>query len=1326
MSRGSRLVFTLSLAAALVLAVVLAGVLLVRSAWFAEQVRQRIVAEAERITGGKGQLGSFQFDWTRLEARLEAFELRGAEPELGPPLFRARSIVIGLRIVSFLRRDIDIALLAIEEPELFVKFDEQGRINLPRLPETSSAGDPLEPFLKLAIRRLELRRGSFLLDDRRVPLDFAARNFRLSGIYEPLAARYLGTLRLDRFELAAPVSLPLALDSSEVAWILESNRLQIGRSRFRSGSSAVEVAGAIQSFRPLEAQFDYAGSASMADLARPLGLPLLPAGKANFNGRFSVAAGRYSIQASADAAGLAYARDGVRLDDIGARANLEATPERIYARDLEVRALRGVFRGEAVVESTGAFELRGDLSSLPLEQVSARLGLKRLPWTGLVSGAVSLRGRSNAPGSLDLAAGLKLAIAPDGERPLAGAIELAYLHRGRLLRFGDSFLSTGSTRLEFSGAPHEKMKLALASRSLEELLPAAALFSQEVPASLPVQLAGGEVRFEGQLAGPLEGLHLRGRLVAGPLDYGGHRIDRIAAEVDLEPRALGLRNLTVRRNRARLEGDLGIGLSRWRPVAESRLAGHVTLTGLSLEEALREAGQELPVAGTLSAAAKLDGTFAEPQVLARIHVGELRAYGERFDGLEAEVRYGKAALEIVSGRLSAGAGTAGFSGVYRPQRGDWRRGELEFTTQGAAFRLAQLQAVRGFRQGLDGAFGWRANGAVEVGSSPRLRALRGEAYLREASLEKQPLGNLRLEASSRDDLLRVRGEANLKGARLTAAAEWSLVGESFGLGEIRFNGLTLGVLAELGLLGDQDRELPVEGSLDGEVAFTGPVLRPAAWRGMARVSRFELTPTARVDPPKRGDLTLRNAGPLLFAINPGGIQIQQARLVSTGTDLAASGTLSFPRRNPWNLLIDGSLDLAVLSAFEPDLIAEGRSELSVTVRGSLLEPQLFGRLRFQKASFFLKDFPNGLEQASGSILFDRNRATIEELRAQSGGGDLALTGFVAFGGEELVYRLQMEAKRVRLRYPADVSTVLDARLEFTGSSTRSLLSGEVSVQRATFLTGTDIGGILSETARPATRPAVTSPFLRGMAFDVAIVTAGEAEFSTSLTRDIEIEANLRLRGGPARPILLGRVAVNQGEIIFFGNRYTISQGEITFFNPAKIEPVLALDLETKVRGYTVMINFSGPLDQLNFTYRSDPPLQSQEILALLTVGRTPEATRAPGGQAATSQSFLQAGGNSLLGQALATPVSSRLQRFFGVSRIKIDPQLTGVDNTPETYVTIEQQVSREITLTYVTNLARTQQQIVRIEWNLSRDWSVNAVRDSNGVFGIDFVYRRRF
>ena len=66
------------------------------------------------------------------------------------------------------------------------------------------------------------------------------------------------------------------------------------------------------------------------------------------------------------------------------------------------------------------------------------------------------------------------------------------------------------------------------------------------------------------------------------------------------------------------------------------------------------------------------------------------------------------------------------------------------------------------------------------------------------------------------------------------------------------------------------------------------------------------------------------------------------------------------------------------------------------------------------------------------------------------------------------------------------------------------------------------------------------------------------------------------------------------------------------------------------------------------------------------------------------------------------PNSGRLQKFFGVSHIKIDPQLTDVTIVPQARLTMEQQVSSDVTLTYITNLAVTNQQIVRVQWDFSR------------------------
>jgi translocation and assembly module TamB len=233
------------------------------------------------------------------------------------------------------------------------------------------------------------------------------------------------------------------------------------------------------------------------------------------------------------------------------------------------------------------------------------------------------------------------------------------------------------------------------------------------------------------------------------------------------------------------------------------------------------------------------------------------------------------------------------------------------------------------------------------------------------------------------------------------------------------------------------------------------------------------------------------------------------------------------------------------------------------------------------------------------------------------------------------------------------------------------------------------------------------------------------EVQTSLTRNIQAEANLRLRGTPELPMVLGNITVNSGEIEFFGNKYTINRGEVNFNNPAKIEPIIDMDLETHERGIVVDIRFAGPLNKLNFSYRSDPPLETNDIIALLAVGRTPSTT-GPLASTQTGQStnYMATSSNSLLSQAIAP--SGRLQRFFGVSHIKIDPQLTDITAVPQARLTLEQQVSTVVTVTYITNLSVTNQQIVRVQWDLGKQWSVVALRDENGAFSVDFQYRRRF
>jgi translocation and assembly module TamB len=59
-------------------------------------------------------------------------------------------------------------------------------------------------------------------------------------------------------------------------------------------------------------------------------------------------------------------------------------------------------------------------------------------------------------------------------------------------------------------------------------------------------------------------------------------------------------------------------------------------------------------------------------------------------------------------------------------------------------------------------------------------------------------------------------------------------------------------------------------------------------------------------------------------------------------------------------------------------------------------------------------------------------------------------------------------------------------------------------------------------------------------------------------------------------------------------------------------------------------------------------------------------------------------------------------------------------------VTLQQQVNPSITFTYTTDVTQSNSQIIRVEWALSPRFSAVASRDENGIFGVDFFYKKKF
>jgi translocation and assembly module TamB len=374
------------------------------------------------------------------------------------------------------------------------------------------------------------------------------------------------------------------------------------------------------------------------------------------------------------------------------------------------------------------------------------------------------------------------------------------------------------------------------------------------------------------------------------------------------------------------------------------------------------------------------------------------------------------------------------------------------------------------------------------------------------------------------------------------------------------------------------------------------------------------------------------------------------------------------------------------------------------------------------------DLPNGLSHINGTMVFAQDRVQIEKLTAHSGGGELNLGGFLAYRNG-LYFDLTATGKDVRLRYPPGVSSSADANLRYTGSAASSLLSGDITVTRFGMNSNFDFGTLLTQPKNTMGFASV-NPFLANLRLDIHITSTPELRVETTLAK-VSGDVDLRVRGTAARPALLGRVNIAEGDIFFNGTKYRLERGDITFSNPLVIEPTINLEMSARVQDYDITVGLHGTMSSgksLSLTYRSDPPLSNTDIISLLAFGR-PRGTGvynapAPSGQTTTGDT-VNAASNAILGQALDAAVSNRVERLFGNSRVKIDPQFIGQQNNPSARVTVEQTINNNITLTYVTNLTQSAETVVQLEYNVDKNVSIVAVRDENGVLGFDVRIRRR-
>ena len=709
--------------------------------------------------------------------------------------------------------------------------------------------------------------------------------------------------------------------------------------------------------------------------------------------------------------------------------------------------------------------------------------------------------------------------------------------------------------------------------------------------------------------------------------------------------------------------------------------------------------QKLPITGTLSAQLEADGPVHSLGGSGWVELNAGSLYGEPVHRIRAQGRIVNQVVNLDSIAIDHAAGNVSANGSYDIQS---RRFQLD--AKAAGLDIGKFDCLR--RQNLSAAgrlgFSFRASGTFD---DPQLE---GNASVGDLALGGESIGGLELVAHTVNHALAYELTTRLDSAEAIVHGQTTLKADYETKATLQFSRFNIDSLLRLAHV----KALSGESALAGTITVEGPLAHPEQLRGEARLQELEAT-VAGVHLKSEGGVhaTLANERVLLDPLH----------VTGEDTDLRAQASLSLKGAQQLDLAASGSINLKLAETVDPDLTADGTTTFKVEAHGPLKKPSLQGRVDFQNGALSFEDVPNGLSQLHGTLEFNQDRLEVKSLTAMSGGGPLSVGGYLSY--QHGIYAdLSVTGKGVRIRYPQGVSSLADATLHLQGSQNNLLLSGDVLITRFTVSQDMDFAALAAQTigARTVAAPDAPSSHIR---MDVRILSSPQLNFQNAFAK-LAGDVDLRLRGTVATPALQGRVSITEGNAMIAGTRYELQRGDITFTNPVRIEPVIDLSATAHVEDYDITLDLHGTPDKLAVTYRSDPPLPESDVVALLALGRTENQQRIYTQQ--QEQALSNPTTDALLGGALNATVSSRVQKLFGAGSVKVDPNYLGPFGNSTSRIIVEEQLGRNVTLTYATDVNTTGQQLLQAEIAVNRHVSVLVARDESGVFSMVVKATRRF
>jgi translocation and assembly module TamB len=1297
----------------ILVAVLLIGIVaLLHNADFRQYLLRIAHSKLSEAVGIQLKMKDFSVHWSGISPAVDMYDvvIDGAPPYQSPPLLKADHLSVGIQVVSLFQRKWYLKDIVIDHPVARVFVAPNGETNIPK----TKSSDQSTSVFDLGIRHVMLGQGEVYYNDKKSALDADLHNFEFQSTFDPGSKRYSGGLRYTdgnvHFQNLNPMvhSLEAEFDATSDTFILK-------RSLLTSGASQFSLTATLNDYVHPKVTATYQSSLDTGELRKILKDATLPVGVVKLAGsaRFESDPNKPVIETVTLDGNLSSPGLQIHTTTINTLVRNISGRYTVQQGNAEVQDLRASLLGGGMVGSfkmrdvTGAqvSELHATLQDIALASLQALANaqaMKDFRVTGKANAKVDANWRkafNTMTAHTDATAVGAVYDRAAGDRPpllLDSSIHADYSATAQTVSFKESTIRSGQTTINLNGTMSKTASLQVQVRSndLSEVETVANAFGV-----LPEPLGlSGTAAFSGTFRGSTANPQIAGQLSATSLKVKGSEWQAVRTNIDASPTHVALRNGDVRppNNRGRVTFNVDLGLDHWKLRDTNPFELDVNASQLNVADLKNLAGLETPITGTVNANVSLRGSQLNPVGKGSISLSQATVADEPiqsanldFEGTGDEVR---ARLGL---RMAAGTAQSNFT--YFPKRKAYD-GDLRVT----GFRLDQLRTVQARNLNIAGTLNVNAKGSGSF-DDPRLEFT---AQIPRLQIQDQTLNGITLQANIADHVataaldsqsqtlnsfIRGRGRVNLSGSYETDA--------SFDTSKIALQPLIAIIMPaqSTGFTGETE----VHGTLKGPL------------KDSARLDAHITIPSLSLA--YKDNMQLAAVQPIQLDFSRGVLTLQKTAIRGTGTDLQLQGTIPVTGNAPMSIVALGTIDLGIGQMLDPDITSSGQIQFNIDGTGRRSNPNVQGQIKIVNAAFAGDSLPLGLQNGNGVLTLTNTRLEIDKFEGRVSGGTLTATGAVTYR-PSIQFNVAVNGTGIRTLYPPGVREGIDTNLTLVGSSQYALLRGQVRLTELSFSPTFDVSDIASVAGGATGSAAPPGGFARNLNLNINVVSTNDLNLaSTKLS--LQGAANLRIRGTAAEPAMIGRVNLSGGDLIFRGNRYFIEPSTLDFVDPYRIEPRVNLAVNTKVQDYDIHMLFRGTMDQIRTTYTSEPALPPADIINLLVFGKTSEA------QALDTTPPL-VGAESMVASSVSGAVTSRIEKIAGVSQLSIDPVLGGNQQDPGARITIQQRVSGNLFVTFATDAASTQRQVIKLEYQATPRVGISGVRDQNGGIAFDIKIKK--